>query len=593
MTNLHTAWARLIIRSFADSGVRHVVISPGSRSTPLALAAAEEQEVQCHAVVDERTAGFFALGQGRWERNPTLLICTSGTAGAHYLPAIIEASQSYIPLVVMTADRPWEAYDAALSQTTDQVKLFGNHVRHYAEIGLPDPQEMAMLGAQRIAAQAVYRSQYPVPGVVHINARFRKPLEPIVMPAEEPWEETYRRIVGNGPSRFFIPQMSVHEEAIDQLTYACLRSHCGWIACGPSLHVEPQEKLCREVVKLAKALGFGVLAEIASGVRCGLDPAQVVAPSFFASLLRSCSWHRSLCPDLILEINAPLVSEEYHSWVRNHRWIDRYVVAPYGWNDSQGGARMLIHGPPSQVLSGIRRRLDPGDKRSVVSSLKQLQKADRYVESILEQEWQGGSLTEGMVAFSVMQALQQGDIMMIGNSNPIRLFDRYCPVKKKPIYVFHQRGVSGIDGLVAGAVGIQKVAKKRMVLVVGDLSFLHDLGGLVLCRQVEGPLVIVVIHNGGGRIFEQLPVARQPSLAPLLERYFVVFHHLTFKGIADMCGVYYVQVTERTQLADALTSGLNQKGCTVIEVKVPPHDSQRRWSALGAQVDEYLKRVSQ
>ena len=172
-SDLHTAWSRLFVASLASAGVRDVVLSPGSRSTPLALAASAEPRLRLHILVDERTAAFFALGQARISGRPSVMICTSGTAAAHFLPALIEASQSHIPLIALTADRPWEAYDCASSQTVDQVKLFGDCVRHYADLGLPDSAPSALAAVVRIAAQAVHRSTWPSPGPVHVNARFR------------------------------------------------------------------------------------------------------------------------------------------------------------------------------------------------------------------------------------------------------------------------------------------------------------------------------------------------------------------------------------------------------------------------------------
>ena len=184
-SNLHLAWARLFLRSAAAAGVTDVVLSPGSRSTPLTIAAATTSELRAHVIVDERGAAFFALGQARVTGRPSLLICTSGTAGAHWLPALIEASQSFVPLIAVTADRPWELQDSAAPQTIDQLKLFGDHVRHYAELGLPDPSPGALRAVPRIAAQAVARALGPVPGPVHINARFRKPLEPVEVDGPE------------------------------------------------------------------------------------------------------------------------------------------------------------------------------------------------------------------------------------------------------------------------------------------------------------------------------------------------------------------------------------------------------------------------
>jgi len=171
--DLHIAWARLFLRAVTSAGVTDLVLSPGSRSTPLALAAAETPELRVHVVVDERAAAFFALGQARVTRRPSLLVCTSGSAGAHYLPALIEAHQSHIPMIALTADRPWELIDAAAPQTIDQSKLFGDFVRWYVDLGLPDPAPTALRAVPRIAAQAAHRATSPLAGPVHITMHFR------------------------------------------------------------------------------------------------------------------------------------------------------------------------------------------------------------------------------------------------------------------------------------------------------------------------------------------------------------------------------------------------------------------------------------
>ncbi|RMH22798.1 MAG: 2-succinyl-5-enolpyruvyl-6-hydroxy-3-cyclohexene-1-carboxylate synthase, partial [Acidobacteria bacterium] len=177
--NLQAVWARLLIHSLVDAGVREAVISPGSRSTPFVLAACAHPGLRCHDVIDERAAAFFALGQGRASGRPSLLICTSGTAGAHYLPAVIEAEMARVPLLVLTADRPLELTRGGANQTIDQLKLFGDHARAFFELGLADADPAALRALRRTAAQAVFRCREPVPGAVHLNARARKPLEPV------------------------------------------------------------------------------------------------------------------------------------------------------------------------------------------------------------------------------------------------------------------------------------------------------------------------------------------------------------------------------------------------------------------------------
>jgi 2-succinyl-5-enolpyruvyl-6-hydroxy-3-cyclohexene-1-carboxylate synthase len=234
-SDLHSAWARWFVSALADSGLRDVIISPGSRSTPLALAAAECPRVRCLPVVDERVAAFIALGQARLTGLPSMLLCTSGTAGAHYLPALIEAAQANVPVLVVTTDRPWEAYDCASPQTVDQTDLFGRVVRHRAELGLPDAAPEALAAAGRIAAQCLALARAPTPGPVHVNARFRKPLEPVAVAAPEPWSADLARRVALGAPRVFtaecIPSAAGVAALVDRLAHA----RRPLFVCGPTL----------------------------------------------------------------------------------------------------------------------------------------------------------------------------------------------------------------------------------------------------------------------------------------------------------------------------------------------------------------------
>ncbi|HZF47932.1 MAG TPA: 2-succinyl-5-enolpyruvyl-6-hydroxy-3-cyclohexene-1-carboxylic-acid synthase [Polyangiaceae bacterium] len=599
-SNLHTAWARLFLRAAASAGVRDVVLSPGSRSTPLALAAAESGEVRCHVIVDERSAGFFALGQARASGRPSMLICTSGTAGAHYFPAIIEASQSFLPLVVVTADRPWELQAAAAPQTIDQIKLYGGHVRSFTELGLPDASPVALRAVARAAAQAVVRSVSPEPGPVHVNARFRKPLEPVLAGGPEPWEEAWKALMEKGAAVASIPRIAPDPEAISTLVERCARAERGLIVCGPLLPpsgvASAAGKLFdlkqhqRSIASLARATGFPVLAEATSQARFGVSP-EITSIAAFDALLRDPALRAELAPDLLIEIGSPPTSQGYADLVAERPGCPRFVLALHGWNDPSSSAHALLFADPADVCEAVAARLPAPRAGGRAPWIDALARADARAWSIVERELSADRLSEGSVARLVVSACPEGSILAIGNSSPVRDLDMYCPASPRGLRVLHQRGASGIDGLVSGAAGARSVAGGPVTLLLGDLSLLHDLTGLALAREAaasspSAPLVIVVVQNDGGRIFERLPIGRAARSSAggvsedQLERCFTTPQSLAFEPAAAMFGLAYERVETRQALEQALAAAHARSGATLIEAVVPKTDGAERAARL-------------
>jgi 2-succinyl-5-enolpyruvyl-6-hydroxy-3-cyclohexene-1-carboxylate synthase len=592
-SNVHVAWARLFLRALASSGVRELVVSPGSRSTPLALAAVDEPSLRVHVLIDERTAAFFALGQARVTGSPSALVCTSGTAGAHYLPAIIEASLAHVPMVVVTADRPWESYDAAAPQTIDQVKLFGGHVRHYAELGLPEPSALA--AAVRVASQAVHAATHPTPGPVHVNARFRKPLEPVDRAGPEPFEAEAARLMARGAPSRVVARASVSPADLGELAALCAASPRGLIVAGPAPLSQGDAR--GAAARLSAATGYPLLPEATSQLRFGgagglpgdarasLEPEpESGAPlrcERFDAVLRSPAFRARHAPDVIIELGLPPVSGAYAAFLGEHRAAARWVVAPHGWNDPVGGASGLVWAEAADALGALAQAAERdgasagggggggrGGRGSFGASFRD---ADAQAAALVARELERPGMSEGGVVASVIDALPSGALLLVGNSMPVRDLDTYAPSTGKAIGVLHQRGASGIDGLVSAAAGAASVADGRPVaLLLGDLSMLHDVAGLNAARGAAAPLLIVAVQNDGGRIFEQLPVARRPEAAAAFERLFITSQGVSFEHAAALFGVAYERVADRASLAAALARGLDRGGPTVVEAVVPP-----------------------
>jgi 2-succinyl-5-enolpyruvyl-6-hydroxy-3-cyclohexene-1-carboxylate synthase len=579
-SNLHLAWARLFLRAAAAAGVTDVVLSPGSRSTPLTIAAATTSELRVHVIVDERSAAFFALGQARVTGRPSLLICTSGTAGAHWLPALIEASQSFIPLIAVTADRPWELQDCAAPQTIDQLKLFGDHVRHFADLGLPDPSPGALRAVPRIAAQAVAIAMGPLPGPVHINARFRKPLEPVEVDGPEAWQPLVDALLARGPTRVAAPTVLADEDAIVAIATIAGEAKRGLLVCGPAPLASAAGR--EAILDLARATGFPLLAEGPSQLRFGGDRRGVVTLSAFDALLRGLATRADLAPDLVIEIGAPPTSAGYARLLAERPLLPRVVIAPHGWNDPAGTATALIVADPAEAAARISAKIRGKNGRSAApftAWAEQLGAADRRAVELADEALAGDALSEGSVVQALVASCPAGAILAIGNSTPVRDLDAYCPANERDLRVAHQRGASGIDGLVSGAAGARSVSAAPVALLLGDLSLLHDLTGLALLRRASGPFVAVVVQNGGGRIFDHLPIAESWESAAF-ERFFATPEPVHFDHAAAAFGVTYARATTRAELDLALTTAWSAPGPTLIEAVAPPREGAKKIAAL-------------
>jgi 2-succinyl-5-enolpyruvyl-6-hydroxy-3-cyclohexene-1-carboxylate synthase len=579
--NLHLAWCRLFARGLAASGVREVVISPGSRSTPMVLGVDAEPGLRKHTIIDERAAAFFALGIARLTGAPVALLCTSGTAGAHYFPAVIEASQSRVPLVVITADRPWETYDCAASQTIDQVKLFGDHVRHYAELGLPDAE--ALPAVMRVAAQAVQAALAPTPGPVHVNARFRKPLEPVDAPRPEPHEAEVERLLRAGPPACFPPQTAPSPEGIAALTDLLRRHPRGLIVAGPA--ATGQIAARSALSQLSQRLGFPLCAETTSQLRHGA-PGPFEIPSFDL-LFRHRAFLAAHAPTLVLEFGMPPVAGAYASWLASRPAVARAVIAPHGWNDPHGDATMLLWAEPRQLA----RELLQGPLRGWSRSLALVPSwvvAQHEIDRAREEDLAIDPLSEPAIARLVASRLPEQGALLIGNSGPIRDLDQHGGALAEGVRVIHQRGAAGIDGWIASAAGVRAAHDGPVALFLGDIALLHDVGSLALAAEARRPLVIVVTNNDGGRIFEQLPLARRPEVAGAFEQHFLTPHHRSFGAAAAAWGLGYEQVRTREELSAALTRGFAHPGATIIEATIDPVAAAARRQALGRAIDARL-----
>lgn len=587
--NLLGEWSRLLFESLADAGLEDVVVSPGSRSTPLVWAALGAKRLRCTSIIDERAAAFYAVGHARVSGRPAALVCTSGSAVANYFPAVVEAALSRTPLLVISADRPFELQDCGASQTIDQTRIYGTYAK-FVELGMPDATDSALVALRRRAPQALLDARFPEPGVVHCNFRARKPLEPL--PGKSPEglaltskvDALLRTPITAAPR----PRLVASEDALRALASELSNALRGLIVCGPApLHSRARRGA---VASLSVATGFPVYAEATSQLRFD-TPGELPPELCFENLdllARSDLFSRVGVPDVVVQVGGPPVSAAWERLVAAHPEMARHVLAEQGFPDPDGRARSVILGDVATSvahLATVAAQHGPTAQQKRWAAL--LDAASAVVGRVLaDGDKEAPFPSEGVATRIVCAALPRGAVLALGNSLPVRHADAFGSARRETgISVSSQRGTAGIDGVVAGAAGAADASRRATVLLVGDVSALHDVGGFAVAAAARAPLVIVVLNNDGGRIFEQLPVLAA-GLDESQLHFWTTPHGHTFEPVARLYGLSYERPNTATTLRSALENGLRKPGCTLVEVVCPAHGAEQEYSALKRKLED-------
>lgn len=502
-TNANTALASTFAEELARSGLRLAVISPGSRSTPLAVALWRQPEIEVVVIVDERSAGFFALGAAQASGEPVALLCTSGTALVNYHPAVVEADESGVPLVVLSADRPPELRGIGAGQTIDQIKSFGASVRWFCEVGTHEADDSGLLHYRSVACKAMTKAGGEVrPGPVHLNLPWREPLapvpvegavtatDPLALQGRDKRPLTAVTKIDLEPSVFLLDEMAGHiGDAIS-----------GVIIAGRQLDPELREPLAH----LARVSGFPILADPTSQLRCGPhDRSHVVAA--YDLLLREEHFARPVVPELVLRFGEMPTSKPLRAWLAASG-ADEIVVDPYGgWNEPTNRAAAILRADPSECASGWAARLEGLEGRERPLPDRWLD-AEKAAQAALDEALgASGEITEPALHRALGTAHQDGDLVYTSSSMPIRDQETFVAASATDVHFLSNRGANGIDGLISSGIGAARASGRPTTIVTGDLGLLHDLGGLAALRDVSTPVRIVVIDNAGGGIFHFLP----------------------------------------------------------------------------------------
>lgn len=564
-----TRWAETLLAGLVEGGVRSAIVSPGSRSTPLTHAAAITRGLRVRSIIDERSAGFFALGEARVTGAPSLLIATSGSAAGHYLPAVLEARHAGLPLIVLTADRPFELQHAGASQTTDQLHLFGRHARGFFELGSPEAGEAALSGLRSLAARAV-RLALEEGGAVHLNARFRKPFDPEPASSPPPAPPTLR----------LRAERTLDPASVAAVAERLSASERPLLVAGP---LSPHERApAAAVAELARRLGAPLLAEATSQLRFAELGPGVARAERFDLYLDLPGVFEDAAPDLVIELGRTPTARAYAQLLAQRPGLPRLVLSPASEADPFGGSSSVARVDLGALLPALLERLPREARRRDWSEriLEWEGRVDAALRALRSERTGWGELEAVELLYELLPAEAS---LMVGNSLPVRHVDRWLRADGRELTVLSQRGLAGIEGMVSGAAGSAAASGRPLALLVGDVSFLHDLGGLAAARMVQTPLVILVLHNDGGRIFEELPIAQNPLASPHKELW-TTPHGLAFGGVAASFGLPHRAVTGPAELRAALEDAFARPGASVVEARVPPEDAERTWRGLRARL---------
>jgi 2-succinyl-5-enolpyruvyl-6-hydroxy-3-cyclohexene-1-carboxylate synthase len=479
----------------AAAGVRDVVVCPGSRSTPMALAIAAHPGLRVIVDLDERGAGFLAIGLARAGRRPVAVLVTSGTAAANLLPAVVEAHEGRVPLLVLTADRPIELRDRGAPQTIDQVRLFGRFVRWDTELPVPSAHPVSVAHVRHVVARAVAMATGSPAGPVHLDLPYREPLVPDGSLAPQPPTAPYTRVLAR-----LVPDPGVIADVARRVAIA----ERPLIWCGPI----DEPGFADAVTRLAARFRAPILADGLANLRCGPhDRSHIVARS--SVILRSAAFTRGHQPDLVIRFGATPTARTTLEWLGSLA-AEQLVVDDGGWNEPTLHPTTLVHAAPvafAEMLADandIGRWTTPnwlGDWRTADDA------ADRTIEAALGALRTAGEPFEGGVFAELGDALPDGAIVWAGNSMPVRDLDTFLPPTDTSMRFLANRGANGIDGILSSALGAAVAEVGPALLVVGDVSFLHDLNALATARVPDVSLTIVLVDNDGGGIFSFLPQA--------------------------------------------------------------------------------------
>jgi 2-succinyl-5-enolpyruvyl-6-hydroxy-3-cyclohexene-1-carboxylate synthase len=539
----------VLLRAFCEElarcGMTDACTSPGSRSAPLVLALAREPGLRTWSHVDERCAGFFAVGLAKATGRPAAVAVTSGTAAAELAPAVHEAREARVPMVVLTADRPPELRNVGAGQTIDQVELYGRAAKWFFEVGDHEASAERVAWMRALACRAYWTALEGRPGAVHLNFPLREPLVP-----GGPVPEPRPGRPGRAPWRDRAPARAAAEpESLERLAGAVRERSRGAIVCG---RWERDRRLGGVVAAFAEATGYPVLADPLSGARLGGSVAA------YDALLRDQGFAAARVPELVLRIGDLPTSKPLRAWLAGPAGSALHVgLDPEGvLHDPEAVLDFTLAADPAAVLAELSALTDRAADAEWIEAWR---RADRAASAALD-EALGDALSEPRVAAELGHWLPGEATLFVASSMPIRDVETFFPARDAPPRVLSNRGANGIDGTVSSALGAAAAGAGPVVLLIGDVALAHDVGGLLAVRRLGLELKVVLLDNGGGGIFDFLPIAGE---ADVFEQHVATPTGLDFAKVAAAYGLAHRLVTTTQELR----AGLGEPGAAILEVR--------------------------
>jgi 2-succinyl-5-enolpyruvyl-6-hydroxy-3-cyclohexene-1-carboxylate synthase len=562
-----TAFARTLVDEWTRHGITDACLAPGSRSAPLALAFAADDRIRLHALLDERSASFFALGLARATGRPAPLLCTSGTAAANFHPAVLEAHHGRVPMIVCTADRPPELRDTGAGQTVDQLKLYGDAVRWFHETNVATDRPGVGAEWRALASRAVAEALGAPAGPVHLNLPFREPLVPTGEPlVDAPGRSDDRPWTAHAPG---VRAPSV--EMLDALAHLVADRPRGLVVAGWGAGVRPATAL-----RFAEAAGWPVFADPLSNLRV---PGTVAT---YDPLLRAPRFADLQRPDVVLRVGAPTTNKVAVQWL--DPTVDQVLVDPDGaWLDPHHAVSGRMVADPELLLGALADAVDVMVDDEWVGGWR---RADALARATIDELVDGWSEPfEGRVARDVVAAVPEGTSLVVASSMPVRDVESFA-VAREGVSFHANRGANGIDGFVSTVLGIAAGSGAPTVALVGDLCFLHDANGFLRASTRGLDAVFVVVDNDGGGIFSFLPQAELPDH---FETLFGTPQAVDIAALAAMHGVPVAEVDTAAGVGPEVLSAVEAGGVRVVRVRTDRARNVTRHREVWAAVAEAVR----
>lgn len=572
-----TAYITAIVSELIFAGVTDVVVSPGSRSTPMAMIMAEHPDLKVHIHVDERSAAFFALGIAKSLNKPVAILCTSGTAAANYFPAIVEARYARVPLIVLTADRPHELREVGAPQAIDQIHLYGKHVKWFSEMALPEKSDEIIRYARTVCARAVSIATSAPSGPVHMNFPFREPLIPKI---DDELFKIHER--PNGYVKVHRGDLTIADEPFQEIAEKLSQTERGIIVCGSIV----DDVFPEAVTRLADKLKFPIIADPLSQLRSGKHNLENIVESY-DTFLRNDDAKVFLKPDVVLRFGAMPTSKALTIFLKENGSAEQYVIdSGGGWRDP---ASLLTNMVYCNETLFCEKLITYTDEKSSSDFLTDWKKVNQLTKDQMTSLRDITKLSEGRLFYQLAEMLPEGATLFVGNSMPIRDLDSFFLTNNKSIKVMANRGANGIDGTVSTALGAA-LNSQSLYLVLGDLTFFHDLNGLIAAKLYNININIILVNNNGGGIFSFLPQSEHPKNFELL---FGTPLGIEFEHAVKMFNGNFTKIEDWEHFRSEMMKAKSSTGINVYELvtdrEMNRNEHREFWGFVSQEISKFVK----